>query len=82
MMLSGELLQGEEKWCNRLQEIAVPTLIIHGTEDCVLPYAYNLALQAEIQGAVLLPLPRTGYELHRNDWSVILVAIGKQIVSP
>lgn len=41
MMLIGELLQGGEKWCNRLQEIAVPTLIIHGTEDCVLPYAYS-----------------------------------------
>ncbi|AVH68133.1 alpha/beta fold hydrolase [Nostoc sp. 'Peltigera membranacea cyanobiont' N6] len=75
------LLQGGEKWFNRLHEIAVPTLVIHGTEDCVLPYAHSLALQAEIQDAVLLPLPGTGHELHRNDWFVILEAIEKHTVS-
>lgn len=75
------LLQGGEQWFNRLHEIAVPTLVIHGTEDCVLPYAHSLALQAEIQDAVLLPLPGTGHELHRDDWSVILKAIEKHTVS-
>ncbi|KYC37842.1 streptothricin acetyltransferase [Scytonema hofmannii PCC 7110] len=75
------LLQGGEKWFNRLHEIAVPTLVIHGTEDCVLPYAHSLVLQAEIQDAVLLPLPGTGHELHRVDWSVILEAIEKHTVS-
>ena len=75
------LLQGGEKWFNRLHEIAVPTLVIHGTEDSVLPYAHSLALQAEIQDAVLLPLPGTGHELHRNDWSVILEAIEKHTAS-
>jgi pimeloyl-ACP methyl ester carboxylesterase len=74
------LLQGGEQWFNRLYEIAVPTLIIHGTEDRVLPYAHSLALQAEIQNAVLLSLPGTGHELHRSDWSVILEAIEKQTV--
>jgi pimeloyl-ACP methyl ester carboxylesterase len=74
-------LQGGEKWCNRLHEIAVPTLVIHGTEDCALPYAHSLALQAEIQDAVLLPLPGTGHELHRNDWAVILNAIEKHTAS-
>lgn len=72
------LLQGGEQWFNRLHEIAVPTLVIHGTEDCVLSYAHSLALQAKIQDAVLLPLPRTGHELHRNDWTVVLNAIEKQ----
>jgi pimeloyl-ACP methyl ester carboxylesterase len=75
------LLQGGEQWFNRLHEIAVPTLMIHGTEDCVLPYAHSLALQAEIQDAVLLPLPGTGHELHRNDWAVILNAIEKHTAS-
>jgi pimeloyl-ACP methyl ester carboxylesterase len=75
------LLQGGEQWFNRLYEIAVPTLVIHGTEDCVLPYAHSLALQAEIQGAVLLPLPGTGHELHRDDWSVILEAVENHTLS-
>jgi pimeloyl-ACP methyl ester carboxylesterase len=71
------LLQGGDQWFNRLHEIAVPTLVIHGTEDCVLPYAHSLALQAAIKDAVLLTLPGTGHELHREDWSVILEAIEK-----
>lgn len=74
------LLQGGEKFSNRLSEIAVPTLIIHGTEDRVLPYVHGLALQAEIRGAVLLSLPGTGHELHPGDWFVILEAIEKQTV--
>ena len=74
------LLQGGEQWFNRLHEIAVPTLIIHGTEDCAVPYAHGLALQAKIQNALLLLLPRTGHELHRGDWSAILEAIEKQTV--
>jgi pimeloyl-ACP methyl ester carboxylesterase len=69
------LLQGGEQWFDRLDEIAAPTLVIHGTEDLVLPYAHALALQAEIPNAVLLTLPGTGHELHRDDWSVIVEAI-------
>lgn len=75
------LLQGGDQWFNRLHKITVPTLVIHGTEDPILPYAHSLALQAQIQDAVLLPLPGTGHELHRDDWSVILEAIEKQTVS-
>ncbi|MBE9079086.1 alpha/beta hydrolase [Romeria aff. gracilis LEGE 07310] len=69
------LLGGGEQWLNRLDEIAVPTLIIHGTEDLVLPYAHSLALKAEIPKAKLLILPRTGHELHPDDWSVMIEAI-------
>ena len=59
MLLSGELRQGVGKWCDRLQEIAVPTLMIHGTADYVLPYTYSLALQAESQRAVMQPTKGT-----------------------
>lgn len=69
------LLQGGEKWLNRLAAIAAPTLIIHGTEDLVLPYAHALALKAEIPNAELLTLPGTGHELHRNDWFIMIEAI-------
>jgi pimeloyl-ACP methyl ester carboxylesterase len=54
-----------------------PTLIIHGTEDLVLPYVHALALKAEIPHAELLTLPGTGHELQPDDWSVIIEAIQK-----
>jgi len=69
------LLQGGERWLNRLREIKVPTLIIHGTEDSVLPYAHALALKTEITDSRLLTLDGTGHELHPDDWQTIIQAI-------
>jgi pimeloyl-ACP methyl ester carboxylesterase len=74
------LLQGGDKWFNRLDEITAPTLVVHGTEDLVLPYVHGLALQAAIPNTVLLTLPRTGHELHRDDWSVIIEAIQQHTI--
>ncbi len=62
-------------WVNRLDEIDAPALIIHGTEDPVLPYAHALALEAALPRPTLLPLEGTGHELHRADWPVILDAV-------
>jgi pimeloyl-ACP methyl ester carboxylesterase len=69
------LLTGGEKWMNRLREIEVSTLIIHGTEDSVLPYAHALALKTEITHSRLLRLNGTGHELHPEDWHTIIQAI-------
>jgi pimeloyl-ACP methyl ester carboxylesterase len=69
------LLQGGEQWFDRLDEIAAPTLVIHGTEDPVLPYVHGLALQADLPSATLLTLPGTGHELHQDDWSAIVEAM-------
>ncbi|MEJ5446584.1 alpha/beta hydrolase [Salmonella enterica subsp. enterica] len=62
----------------RLNEIAVPTLIIHGTEDPVLPYVHGLALKDAIRGSKMLTLEGTGHELHHEDWPRIIQAIKGQ----
>jgi pimeloyl-ACP methyl ester carboxylesterase len=64
-----------DRWLGRLGEIVAPALVIHGTEDPVLPYAHGLALETELPRATLLTLAGTGHELHRADWPVILDAI-------
>jgi pimeloyl-ACP methyl ester carboxylesterase len=69
------LLKGGEQWLGRLGEITAPTLIIHGTEDLILPYAHALALEAEIPHAELLTLHGTGHELHPDDWSEMIESI-------
>lgn len=66
---------GDERWYNRLAEIRAPALVIHGTEDPVLPYAHGMALQKELPQATLLTLTGAGHELHRDDWDVIISAI-------
>jgi pimeloyl-ACP methyl ester carboxylesterase len=62
-------------WVDRLDEIDLSALIVHGTEDPVLPYAHGLALEAALPNASLLTLEGTGHELHRADWPVILDAV-------
>jgi pimeloyl-ACP methyl ester carboxylesterase len=45
-----------------LQEIAVPTLVIHGTEDPLLPFqAHGKKLASEIPGARLLAVEGGGH---------------------
>jgi pimeloyl-ACP methyl ester carboxylesterase len=53
----------------------VPTLIIHGTEDPVLPYAHALALKDAIACSTLLTLEGAGHELNRADWGRIIESI-------
>jgi len=68
-------LRNLENWSGRMGEIQAPALIIHGTEDRVLPYAHALALHTALPGSQLLTLEGTGHELHPADWPVILDAI-------
>jgi pimeloyl-ACP methyl ester carboxylesterase len=70
-------LQDAEEWSGRLGEIHTPALVIHGTEDIVLPYAHGLALASQLPNARLVTLPGSGHELHREDWPVIVDAMAK-----
>lgn len=71
------LLAGGERWFKRLDEVRVPALVIHGTEDPALNYAHGVALAKALPRATLLTLEGTGHELHRNDWSAIIDAIDR-----
>jgi pimeloyl-ACP methyl ester carboxylesterase len=63
-------------WRARLGEIAAPTLVVHGTEDPVFPYAHAVALADEIPGAELLPLADTGHEYFpRHTWDIVVPAV-------
>ncbi|MGG1364990.1 alpha/beta hydrolase [Priestia megaterium] len=69
------LLQGGGQYYDRLSEITIPTLIIHGTEDPALPYEHGLALAKAIAHANLIALDRTGHEIHSEDWEQIIKSI-------
>jgi pimeloyl-ACP methyl ester carboxylesterase len=66
---------GGGRWRERLGEIGAPALIVHGTEDPVLPYGHGLALANEIPRAELLALEQTGHELPRAAWDIVVPAI-------
>jgi pimeloyl-ACP methyl ester carboxylesterase len=68
-------LESGESWRERLGEIRVPTLIFHGTEDPLFPIDHALALESEIRGARLIRLERTGHELPREIWDIVVPEI-------
>ena len=63
------------RWRERLAGLAVPTLVVHGEDDPVLPHNHGVALAREIPGAELLTLERTGHELPAAAWDVVVPAI-------
>ena len=58
-----------------LASIAVPTLVIHGTDDPMFPLAHGEALAREIPRARLLTLGGAGHGVERADWEKIAHAI-------
>jgi pimeloyl-ACP methyl ester carboxylesterase len=51
-----------------LDEITVPTLVIHGTADPLFPFGHGEALARGIPGAKLLPLEGVGHQLPPRPW--------------
>jgi pimeloyl-ACP methyl ester carboxylesterase len=70
------LEDGEEPVRPRLGEIRAPTLVLHGTEDPLLPFGHAEALAAEIPGARLVPLEGMGHEMPpRPLWDQVVAEI-------
>ena len=76
-MSNHALVTGGESYLMRTSEINVPALIIHGTEDPIIPYEHGKHLANEIPGAVILTLEGSGHELHYLDWDIIIDSITK-----
>jgi pimeloyl-ACP methyl ester carboxylesterase len=62
-------------WRSRLGEVAVPTLVIHGTEDPILPFPHGQALATEIPGARLEAMDGIGHELPEGEWDHVIGSI-------
>jgi len=76
-MFNHAFLKGDDFYEGKLKGINIPSLVIHGTEDTVLPYEHGLALVNEIPNALLLSLEGSGHEIHFDDWDRIINAISK-----
>ncbi|SMO45696.1 alpha/beta fold hydrolase [Melghirimyces algeriensis] len=73
--LNHAMLQGGEEYYDRMGEISVPVLIIHGTEDPALSYEHGLALAKAIPHAELVTLVGSGHEIHSEDWDQIVDSV-------
>ncbi|MCM3598826.1 alpha/beta fold hydrolase [Metabacillus idriensis] len=71
------LLGGGEDYLDRMGEIDVPSVIIHGTDDPALPLEHGLALAKSIPHAEIVTLEGTGHEIHTEDWGKIIESVIK-----
>lgn len=58
-----------------LEDIAAPTLVVHGELDPVFPLPHGRALVAAIPGATLLVMDKAGHELPAPLWDVVVPAL-------
>jgi pimeloyl-ACP methyl ester carboxylesterase len=75
MLGNHDVVEGGPGWHERLGEIAVPTLVIHGDDDPFMPLAHGEALADAIPGARLVVLEASGHELPRRTWDVVVPSI-------
>ncbi|HMO08408.1 MAG TPA: alpha/beta hydrolase [Paracoccaceae bacterium] len=68
-----------QDWSRAYRRIACPVLVIHGTEDPILPVGNGRALAAGIAGARILELAGRGHELHAGDLPALVGAIAQHV---
>ena len=68
------ILAAEDR-LERLQGVRVPTLVIHGTDDVLVPVENGRRVAAAVPGAILLELEGMGHDLPRRVWPQIIDAI-------
>jgi pimeloyl-ACP methyl ester carboxylesterase len=56
-------------------DVAVPTLVVHGDLDPLLPLAHGEALRDAVPGARLVVLPGGGHDLPEPLWDVFVTAL-------
>lgn len=71
----GPAIEKSERWHDRLGSIGVPTLVIHGNEDGILPHDHGEALARSIPGASMLTMEGVGHELPAGELDRIIPAI-------
>ncbi|SFS42769.1 alpha/beta fold hydrolase [Marininema halotolerans] len=80
-MFNHGLLQEDTSFTGKLSDIAVPTLVIHGTDDPVLPTEHGIALAKGIPQSTLTMLEGVGHEIPPDEWESIIRTITKQTLS-
>ena len=77
--LHGAAIGASPDRTSRLSEINVPTLVIHGTEDAILPLDHGIALADGIKNSKRMIMDRVGHEIPEQLYSEIVNAIVENI---
>lgn len=69
------VLAGRGRRFARLGEIEVPALVIHGTEDTLLPLAHGRDIAARITGSEMIEVAGMGHDLEGGIATIIVAAV-------
>ena len=61
----------------RLRELRVPTTVIHGRSDPLVPFRGGVATARAIPGAKLIAIPGMGHDLPRQVWPLVVDAVAE-----
>ncbi len=70
------ILAAEDR-LERLKDVRVPTLVIHGAEDVLVPIENGRLVAAAVPGARMLELEGMGHDLPRRVWPPVIDAIAE-----
>ena len=59
----------------RLRELRVPTVVIHGADDPLVPFSGGRATARVVPGAKLIAIPGLGHDLPRQVWPRVIDAV-------
>ncbi len=62
---------------DRLRSVHVPTLVVHGTADPLVPVENGRRVAAAIPGARLLEIPGMGHDIPKRVWPQVVDAIAE-----
>lgn len=62
-----------------LRSLGVPTLVIHGEDDPLIPIAGGRATAVAVAGAELVTIPGMGHDLPRGAWPLLIDAIAAHV---
>lgn len=77
------IVGGDPQTEARLDQMTIPTLVLHGTDDPMFPIEHGEALAKEINGARLLRLPGVGHQQPPPElWDLAIAAIVERTEQP
>ena len=71
--------RGSADRTHRLRELSVPTLVVHGSDDPLIPAACGRDLAASIAGSWLLELGGMGHDLPEELFDVIVATVSSNV---
>lgn len=78
-MFNHAALSLREDWTGRVRDIACPVLVVHGTEDPILPPANGRAIADSLPGADIVLLPGTGHEIPDREIPALAARIAAHV---